>query len=376
MSFRPPDGPGIRPTPYTTDLGVNPVSYGAIGGLAVPHGVGYAWASMLWEVYWNLVDKHGFNPDIYGDWTTGGNNLTLQLVMDGMKLQVCRPGFVDGRDAILLADQALTGGANQCAIWQGFAKRGLGFSANQGLNTSSTDGTEAFDLPPLCQAGITVSPTSLSATQVVNSTTSHALTLTNTSAADGTDLEWTITEAPASCDTPGDLPWASASPSSGTTGPAASSAVTVTFDSSGLGVGTYTGKLCISSNAAATPVVEVTLSLTVQYDFHGFFFPVENPPDVNRLHPGLPVILRFTLGGNFGTGILAGPPTWQQYECSTGAPIGASEPATTLVGPFFVPIVEQYVHILATRHSWRNTCRRLTLPLNDGTSHEALFRFR
>jgi extracellular elastinolytic metalloproteinase len=153
VRYQPADGPGIRPTPYTTDMSINPTTYGDIPGLAVPHGVGYAWSTMLWEVYWNLVHSYGYNPDVYGDWTTGGNNLAIQLVMDGMKMQVCRPGFVDGRDAILQADQALTGGANQCAIWAGFAKRGLGYSANQGSNLSSTDGTEAFDMPLGCSFG-------------------------------------------------------------------------------------------------------------------------------------------------------------------------------------------------------------------------------
>ena len=56
---------------------------------------------MLWEVYWNLVAKHGFNPNIYGAGRHGGNNLAMQLVIDGMKLQPCSPGFVDGRNAIL-----------------------------------------------------------------------------------------------------------------------------------------------------------------------------------------------------------------------------------------------------------------------------------
>ena len=148
--FEPPDGNGIRPTPYTTDLSVNPTTYGDIGGLAIPHGVGYAWASMLWEMYWNLVDVHGFNPNIYDSWSTGGNNLAVQLVIDGMKLQVCSPGFVDGRNAILLADQNLTGGENQCQIWRSFAKRGLGVSAIQGSSNSTTDGTEAFDIPAEC----------------------------------------------------------------------------------------------------------------------------------------------------------------------------------------------------------------------------------
>ena len=135
--FEGPNGVGIRPTPYTTDLSVNPATYQDViddagTTLTIPHGVGYVWASTIWEVYWNLVDEHGFNPDIYGSWDTGGNNLALQLVIDGMKFQPCHPGFVDGRDGILQADKALTGGENECLLWEGFAKRGLGFSAKQG----------------------------------------------------------------------------------------------------------------------------------------------------------------------------------------------------------------------------------------------------
>ena len=157
LNFVGPDGPGLRPTPYTTDLTVNPSTYQTVDDagttLTIPHGVGYVWTSMLWEVYWNLVDEHGFNPNLYDAWDTGGNNLALQLVIDGMKFQRCSPGFVDGRNAILDADLALTGGDNQCAIWEGFAKRGLGFSAEQRSSKKTADGTAAFDLPAECGGG-------------------------------------------------------------------------------------------------------------------------------------------------------------------------------------------------------------------------------
>ena len=49
--------------------------------------------------------------------------------MNGMKLQVCRPSFFDARDAIIQADQILTGGENFCLLWEGFAARGLGQDA-------------------------------------------------------------------------------------------------------------------------------------------------------------------------------------------------------------------------------------------------------
>lgn len=159
---QPTTGQGIRPARYTTDMSSNGFTYANLGSMAIPHGVGFIWASMYWEVYWNLVDEYGFNPDFYDDWTTGGNNLAIQLLMDGMKIQPCGPGFVDGRDAILAADLALTGGVNYCSIWAGFAKRGLGFSASQGSVNSTTDGTAAVDMPPACTLlGTIPSPTAV-----------------------------------------------------------------------------------------------------------------------------------------------------------------------------------------------------------------------
>jgi len=145
------DQKGIRPTPYSTSMKINPATYDTIRTSAEPHGVGYVWASMLWEVYWNLVKKHGFNPNPYDPWDTGGNNLAIQLVMDGMKMQPCEPGFVDARGAILAADVALTGGENRCAIWAGFAKRGLGYRADQGDPASKVDGKQNFATHPACR---------------------------------------------------------------------------------------------------------------------------------------------------------------------------------------------------------------------------------
>ena len=144
-------GGGIRDYPYSTDMGVNPQTYDFIKTAAVPHGVGSVWAEMLWEVTWALIDEYGFDPDVYnftGDVNLDAGNIqALALVTEGMKLQPCSPGFVDGRDAIFAADQAIYGGANECLLWDAFAKRGLGFSATQGSSNSRSDGTQAFDTP-------------------------------------------------------------------------------------------------------------------------------------------------------------------------------------------------------------------------------------
>lgn len=142
------DGRGIRTYPYSTDLVVNPHSYGDLPNSGIPHGIGSVWCAMLWEVYWAFVDQYGWSGDITD--MSAGNNLAIQLIVDGMKMQPCNPGFVDARDAILDSDVAMTGGENACLIWEAFAKRGLGYSADQGSPWVSADGLEAFDPHPHC----------------------------------------------------------------------------------------------------------------------------------------------------------------------------------------------------------------------------------
>ncbi len=163
LIFQSPTGNGIRPTPYSTDMTINPSTYNTIKTAVIPHGVGYVWATMLWEMYWNLVAKHGYTPNVYDATGSYGNTLAIQLVMDGMKLQQCRPGFVSGRNAILQADVNLTGGANQCEIWRAFAKRGVGMGASEGSTLTVADGVESFvadNVPPVI-SNISVDPPEL-----------------------------------------------------------------------------------------------------------------------------------------------------------------------------------------------------------------------
>lgn len=146
---QPNTGRGIRVQPYSTSFAQNSLTYNNIRTLSIPHGVGTVWAAMIWDLYWALVDEYGFNANMYD--SVGGNNIAMQLVMDGLKYQVCSPGFVDSRDAILMADSIRYNGDNQCLIWDVFARRGLGFSADQGSSASRLDGTQAFDTPEFCE---------------------------------------------------------------------------------------------------------------------------------------------------------------------------------------------------------------------------------
>ena len=149
----PTNGRGIRTYPYSTDMTINPHTYDNILLEAVPHGVGSVWCAMLWDMYWALTDAHGWDPDLYHG--TGGNNIAIQLVMDGLKLQPCNPGFIEARDAILEADMINNGGANQCLIWNAFARRGLGVNAEGGDPDSRSDGKEGFEVPTACLDAVT-----------------------------------------------------------------------------------------------------------------------------------------------------------------------------------------------------------------------------
>ncbi|KAH7085763.1 extracellular metallo proteinase 1 [Paraphoma chrysanthemicola] len=141
---------GIRAYPYSTSLTTNPHVYTDVNSLNAVHAIGTVWATMLYEVMWNLIDKYGKNngakPTLNNGVPTDGKYLTMKLVIDGMALQPCSPNFVQARDAILDADTALTGGVNKCEIWKGFAKRGLG----TGARYSATARTGSTALPAGC----------------------------------------------------------------------------------------------------------------------------------------------------------------------------------------------------------------------------------
>jgi hypothetical protein len=75
--------------------------------------------------------------------------------------------------------------------------------------------------------------------------------------------DMSLSPVASSCDFMDDISWASVSPTSGSLMSGDSQAVQVTFDSTGLAVGTYTGTLCVTSNDPVTPLIEVPLTLDV-----------------------------------------------------------------------------------------------------------------
>lgn len=141
-------GRGIRRQKYSTDLAINSQTFYDIPGTESPHQLGEIWTAVLWDLYWAFSEKYGYDPDLtYGH---GGNNQAIQLIIDGMKIQNCNPGLLDARDAIIAADILNNNGANECLIWEVFARRGFGWNAQQRKTHNRHDGLAGFESKPEC----------------------------------------------------------------------------------------------------------------------------------------------------------------------------------------------------------------------------------
>ncbi|KAJ1969669.1 hypothetical protein IWQ62_000477 [Dispira parvispora] len=127
------DPKGIRRRPYSTNMTRNPYVYSTLNGreFGEVHVVGEIWATMLYEVVWNLIDEAGFEPELANSNSTKGNILALRYIITAMKLQPCNPDFLSARDAIIQAENEITGGQYMCTLWNAFAKRGLGTEASK-----------------------------------------------------------------------------------------------------------------------------------------------------------------------------------------------------------------------------------------------------
>jgi len=121
---------GIRSFPYTTNRAINTHTYEDINAAnGQPHATGEKFAQALWLMTWNLIDEHGFDPDLANAFGGAGNQRAMLYVNEGFKQTACSPSFADARDGILLAAREINGDEDLCAIWDAFAELGVGFDA-------------------------------------------------------------------------------------------------------------------------------------------------------------------------------------------------------------------------------------------------------
>jgi len=168
------NGLGVRRLPYDSTIGThgrpntydNPITYNDIdpvqedvvwpfnppidprlAGADEIHNVGELLCQTLWDFTWAMTKKYGFSSDLYRG--QGGNNFAMKIVNEALRLTPINPTFLNYRDAMLAADVALYGGANQLEIWTAFAARGMGQFANDGGDHNSTAVRENFTIPPI-----------------------------------------------------------------------------------------------------------------------------------------------------------------------------------------------------------------------------------
>ncbi|WP_428310469.1 M36 family metallopeptidase [Hydrocarboniphaga sp.] len=120
----------------------NPLNYGNLGfdtpGPEV-HSDGEIWNGTQWELRQALIDQYNAqfsydDADLQKACASGknapeacpGNRRWIQLIYDAWLLMPATATMLDARDAMLAADMARFGGANQALMWKVFAHRGMG----------------------------------------------------------------------------------------------------------------------------------------------------------------------------------------------------------------------------------------------------------
>ncbi|MEM7247515.1 MAG: M36 family metallopeptidase [Acidobacteriota bacterium] len=107
---------------------------------------GEIWSAVLWDLRNGYLTEHG--PE--------GAEMVERLVVESLRYVPCRPTFADARDALILADLALTGGTNYCTIWAAAQGRGIGVN----IMTTGPDDQfpiAGFAMPEGCTGGADVS---------------------------------------------------------------------------------------------------------------------------------------------------------------------------------------------------------------------------
>lgn len=122
-----------------------------------------------------------------------------------------------------------------------------------------------------------------------------------------------------------------------------------------------------------------TFTVTVLYNFTGFFSPVNNLPTLNAVNAGRAIPVKFSLSGNKGLSIFAAnSPSSGPFAC------GSNDPAVDLTDTVtagssslnYDASSDQYNYVWKTESSWAGTCRQLVVTLKDGSVYRANFKFK
>lgn len=141
-------------------------------------------------------------------------------------------------------------------------------------------------------------------------------------------------------------------------------------------VGTTT--VNVTATDAAGNQTTGSFTVTVLYNFAGFFSPVDNLPTLNLVNAGKAIPVKFSLSGDKGLNIFAaGYPVSVGISCDGSSESEVEETLTAGSSSLsYISTSDQYNYVWKTESSWAGTCRQLVVKLNDGTEHKANFKFR
>jgi hypothetical protein len=137
------------------------------------------------------------------------------------------------------------------------------------------------------------------------------------------------------------------------------------IDTSTVGSKTFT----VTATDSLGQVTTRTSSYRILYPFAGFDAPIRADGAFST-KAGQSVPLKFSLDGNYGTGVVTSV-TWQAVSCSTGSALGqptaGSGKLTYSSG--------RYQDVISTDSSWKSSCRRVTIQLDDTSTHSVVVSF-
>lgn len=122
---------GIRNYPYSTDMEVNPLTFGNVelgkgtgadvNGNAEVHDAGEPWAAMLWDCYVSLINDERYS-------FAEARSMMMNYLVAAYKMTPIAPTYTEARDALLAAAYANEPKDYELFV-KAFARRGMGLGA-------------------------------------------------------------------------------------------------------------------------------------------------------------------------------------------------------------------------------------------------------
>jgi Bacterial Ig-like domain (group 3) len=191
----------------------------------------------------------------------------------------------------------------------------------------------------------------------------------------GPSVTLTCPASPVLKDSAATASWSASDGGSGLAGP---SNGTISLDTSSVGQHTASVPAGFKKDNVDNGSAAASCTYSVEFNWRGFFQPVDNLPALNKAKAGSAIPVKFSLSGNQGMNIfMAGYPSSGAVTCGNTSAADVIETTVTAGQSSlnYDAAADQYVYVWKTQTGWSGTCRTLTVKLVDGTVHQANFFF-